>query len=168
MLEESARISRGAISPVDSLEIKKFDALFIPGGFGVAKNFSDFASKATEMTVDSVVAQVILNFYNSKKPIGATCIAPIVLAKVLGTVSAMPGIDLTLGKKGPDWPYSGSIEAASKFGNKVVSCDVDEICKDRYAKIITTPAYMKENAKPCEVFAGIEKRVKDVIKLTKE
>ena len=168
MLEESARISRGAISPVDSLEIKKFDALFIPGGFGVAKNFSDFASKATEMTVDSEVAQVILNFYNSKKPIGATCIAPIVLAKVLGTVSAMPGIDLTLGKKGPDWPYSGSIEAASKFGNKVVSCDVDEICKDRYAKIITTPAYMKENAKPCEVFDGIEKLVKEVIKLTKE
>ena len=168
MLEESARISRGAITPVTSLEIKNFDALFIPGGFGVAKNLSDFATKGTEMSVDIEVAKVILNFYNTKKPIGATCIAPIVLAKILGTVSANPGIDLTLGKKGNDWPYAGSIEAASKFGNKLVSCDVDEICKDRFSKIVTTPAYMKETAKPFEVFDGIEKLVKEVIKLTKE
>ena len=168
MLEESARISRGVISSITTLEIKNFDALFIPGGFGIAKNFSDFASKGTEMNVDNEVGNVILTFYNAKKPIGATCIAPIVLAKILGTVSANPGIDLTLGKKGNDWPYSQSIEAASKFGNKLVSCDVDEICKDRFSKIVTTPAYMKETAKPFEVFDGIEKLVREVIKLTKE
>jgi enhancing lycopene biosynthesis protein 2 len=168
MLEESARISRGSIRSLTDLEVKNFDALFIPGGFGIAKNFSDFASKGTSMNVDSDVSRVILSFYNAKKPIGATCIAPIVLAKIFGTTAANPGIDLTLGKKGEDWPYADSIEAASKLGNKVISCDVDEVCKDRFSKIVTTPAYMKGTAKPFEVFDGIERLVNEVIKLTKE
>ena len=43
VLVESARISRGAISPLSDLDASSADALIIPGGFGAAKNLSNFA-----------------------------------------------------------------------------------------------------------------------------
>ena len=166
-MEESARIARGAIKPISQLEVRNFSALFIPGGFGIAKNFSNFAEKGQDMQVDPEVSEVILSFYNTVKPIGAACIAPIILAKVLGTTSSKKGIDLTLGKKGSEWPYANTIDVANKFGNKVVNCDIDDICKDGLSKIITTPAYMKETANAYEVFQGIGKMVDEVIELAK-
>lgn len=165
MLEESARISRGDIKNVKDIEVKKFKALLIPGGFGIAKNFSDFAEKGKDFEVDPEISQVILSFYNAAKPIGATCIAPIILSKILGTTSGKKGIDLTLGKKGSEWPYADSIEVANKLGNKVVNCDIDDICKDSYSKVVTTPAYMKGTANPYEVYQGIGKLVDEVIRL---
>ncbi len=51
VLIEAARIARGEISDLDGIDCSKFDALIIPGGFGVAKNLSDFAFVGTEMTV---------------------------------------------------------------------------------------------------------------------
>lgn len=38
VLVESARIARGAISPLSQLEVNQFAALVFPGGFGAAKN----------------------------------------------------------------------------------------------------------------------------------
>lgn len=167
MMEESARISRGAIKPVTQLDVGSFNALFIPGGFGIAKNFSNYAEKGQDMQVDPEISEVILAFYNTVKPIGASCIAPIILAKILGTTSGKKGIDLTLGKKGSDWPYADSIEVANKFGNKAVNCDIDDICRDGFSKIVTTPAYMKDTANPYEVYQSIGKMVDEVIKLVK-
>jgi enhancing lycopene biosynthesis protein 2 len=51
VLEESARISRGNCKDLKELKAKDFDALIIPGGFGVAKNLSDFAFKGKDMVV---------------------------------------------------------------------------------------------------------------------
>ena len=117
--------------------------------------------------MDKEVEKALWGFFHAKKPIGATCIAPILLAKVFGTVKGNSGLDITLGKKGDEWPYSESIDIANTLGNKLIYCDVDEICKDRYHKIVTTPAYMKNNAQPHEVFDGIQKLVSEVIQLTK-
>ena len=39
VLEESARIARGKIQDLENLDMNKLDALILPGGFGVAKNF---------------------------------------------------------------------------------------------------------------------------------
>lgn len=36
VLVESARISRGQISPLSKLKASEFDAVFFPGGFGAA------------------------------------------------------------------------------------------------------------------------------------
>lgn len=163
MLEESARIARGNIKSISEMKPELYDALFIPGGFGIAKNFSNFASAGDKMEVDPEVAKAIWEFFHAKKPIGACCIAPVILARIFGTVSGKSGLDITLGKKGPEWPYAGSIEVANKYGNKLVDCDIDDICKDRYNNVVTTPAYMKENAKPHEVFDGIKKMVDEVI-----
>ena len=44
---------------------------------------------------------------------GFCCIAPILPAKIFGTKNGGPGMTLTLGKKGEDWPIgdvSGIIE----------------------------------------------------------
>ena len=35
-----------------SLKVNEFDAVFIPGGFGAAKNLSDFAVSGADMSVD--------------------------------------------------------------------------------------------------------------------
>ncbi|GMI30503.1 hypothetical protein TrRE_jg11749, partial [Triparma retinervis] len=43
VLVESARIARGAVSPLASLDSSSYDALVVPGGFGAAKNLSSFA-----------------------------------------------------------------------------------------------------------------------------
>ena len=117
------------------------------------------------MVVNKEVEEKLKLFFEKKKVIGATCIAPIVLARIFGTIFGGKGIDITLGRSGENWPYSGAIECASKFGNKLVMCDVDEICKDRYHNIVTTPAYMKGNAKPHEVFDGIKNMIDAVVKL---
>jgi enhancing lycopene biosynthesis protein 2 len=163
VLEESARIARGKVKPLSELNPEQFRALFLPGGFGVARNLSTFATDNQKFIVDKEVEKALWGFFHAKKPIGACCIAPILLAKVFGTISGNSGIDLTLGKKGSEWPYSSVIDLANKFGNHLVECDVEDICKDRFHKIFSTPAYMKEGATPYEVYTAIGKLVDEIV-----
>lgn len=167
VLEEAARLPRGAITALSELSPSHYDGLLMPGGFGAAKNLSSFVVKGKDMTVDSVLLEVIEEFYREKKPIGACCIAPIILAKVLGTSSGHSGVELTLGKRrtSEHWPFSMSIEVADGFGNSLIEKDVDDLHVDQVARIVTTPAYMKATALPCEVFEGIGKMVTEFIKL---
>lgn len=74
---------------------------------------------------------------------------------------------LTLGSRGDVWSFSGSIDAASGMGNNMHEKDVTEICVDETNRIVTTPAYMKDTAKPHEVYEGIEKLVKEIAKRVK-
>ena len=105
VLIESARISRGDIRNLAELNSKDYHALFMPGGFGAAKNWSNFAEKGPNFKVDEDIEKVLLSFYEEGKPIGACCIAPIILAKVLGKKN----VTLTLGKKTKEWEFSGTI-----------------------------------------------------------
>ena len=58
IMEESARIVRGVIKDVNDLNVNHYDALFLPGGFGCAKNLSDFANKGSDMEVDPEIERV--------------------------------------------------------------------------------------------------------------
>ena len=49
ILVESARIARGDVQDISHLEVGNFDALIIPGGFGVAKNLCTFAFEAAPL-----------------------------------------------------------------------------------------------------------------------
>lgn len=51
VLQESARIARGNISALSALEVENYDALLVPGGFGAAKNLSDWALKGISFTI---------------------------------------------------------------------------------------------------------------------
>ena len=158
VLQESARIARGEISDLANLDHTAFDALFVPGGFGAAKNLSDFGFKGAEMTVQPDVEKVLLDFHGSQKYIALCCISPILAAKVFGNAK------LTLGKRGDAWPYNGSIDAAASFGNEMVEVDINEIVVDEKNRIVTAPAYMKGTALPHQIYDNVEKMVREVVK----
>ena len=99
-------IGNSRSSGVKELSSENYDAVFFPGGFGAAKNLSDYASKGADLTVDKEVERVLLDFYKNMRPIGLACIAPILAAKVLGGAKKL---QLTVGSKGDKWPYQGTI-----------------------------------------------------------
>lgn len=145
VLTEAARIARGQIQDITKLEEKNFDAVAFPGGFGAAKNLCNWAEKGSACEVNPQVQKVILDFYNASKPIGAICIAPVLLAKVLGAKK----VTVTIGN---DPETAAEI---AKTGAIHEECPVDDYITDREHKVVTTPAYMYGEAKPHEVFKGI-------------
>lgn len=154
VLVESARIARGEVQDVASIKAGDIDALIIPGGFGAAKNLSDFAVSGPDATVNPEVNRLLLEMVDQKKPIGAICIAPATLTKVLGTLS--PNVTI-----GSDEGTAGAIEA---MGGVHTDCTVSEICYDEKNNIVTTPAYML-GPKIANVAEGIEKLVEKVVSL---
>lgn len=145
LLTEASRIARGQIQSLDKLQVKDFDAVVFPGGYGAAKNLSNWAEKGAQCEVNPEVKRVILDFHAASKPIGALCIAPVLIAKVLGDKK----VTVTIGD---DAATAAEIQ---KTGAVHEECPVDDYITDRESKIVTTPAYMYGNAKPNEVFAGI-------------
>jgi len=164
VMAESARIARGNVKPLDELKSGDFDALFIPGGFGAAKNLSDFGVKGGDMAVKDDVVGVVKDFHAAQKYMGLCCIAPVIAAKVLGTASGGPGTTLTMGGKGSEaeWPHQGAIDAAASFGNSMVETDVDGVVVDAANRIVTAPAYMKGTASSAEVYDSVKQMVDTV------
>lgn len=154
-LIESARICRGKIQPLTELHAQDFDALAFPGGFGAALHLCDWAKRGATCEVHPEVSRVIQDFHQKSKPIAAICIAPVLLAKVLGAKK----ITITLGES------AEAIKEVSKTGVVHETCPVDDFITDRDHKIITTPAYMHDNAKPHEVFLGISKLARELTEM---
>lgn len=155
VLVESARIARGDIKDIKELSAKQADALILPGGFGAALNLCNFGQKGPDCNANPEVERVVKEFYAAKKPIGAICIAPALIAKVLG----QNGIELTIGSD------AQTAAALEKMGAKHVNKAVDEIHVDQSNKIVSTPAYMLAK-NIAEVQAGVSKLVKQVIAWT--
>jgi len=132
VLVESARIARGAIQDVKDVSVKDIDALILPGGFGAAKNLSDFAIKGPDATVNPDIQRILDEMLSAKKPIGAICIAPATVAKAFEKHQ----VTVTVGN---DLQTASAIE---QTGSKHSQCTVDDICIDEEHNIITTPAYM--------------------------
>lgn len=153
--EESARICRGQLKSLEDLNESQFDALIIPGGFGAALHLSNWAKEGAGAQVNAHLEKVIKDFHQSSKPIGAMCIAPTILAKVLGDETATVTI-------GNDQETALEIE---KTGAHHESCDVTDYITDRENKLVTTPAYMYGDARPHDVFTGVRKMIKEVIEM---
>ena len=147
VLVESARLARGEISPLDELSASDFDALILPGGFGAAKNLSNYATAKSEMEVHEDLAELLIEFHDARKPIGLMCIAPVLVPKVLG-----PGIAVTIGT---DPEVCGCISA---MGGLHRSCAVDDIVVDFEHRLVTPPAYMLAT-RISEAALGINKLV---------
>ena len=154
VLVESARIARGEIKDLKDVQASDMDAIIIPGGFGAAKNLSDFAINNIQAQVHPDVQRIITDMINSQKPVGALCIAPATLTKAIADKQP----EVTIGN---DQETADLIE---KMGGKHVTCAVDQIHIDRDKKIVTTPAYMiGPNIK--DIATGIEKLVTEVLAL---
>lgn len=145
ILQEAGRIARGKIFTLDKLDENEFDGLIIPGGFGVAKNLSTFAFKGAEASVHSTVTSILKAFHQSKKPIGAICISPALLALTFGHFH--PNITL-----GSDVNIAKEIE---KTGTIHHVCQTSEIVVDKQNLFVTTPAYMDDQANLKDIFTGI-------------
>lgn len=140
-LVESARIARGDIKPLASLAPDEYDAVVFPGGFGAALTLCSFAIDGAECSVNPEVRKLIDEALENGKPIGAMCIAPVILARVI------PGARLTIGS------HPETAAAINAMGAEHVTCAVDDVVVDRERKIVTTPAYMLASG-PAEVFEG--------------
>ena len=93
VMVEAARISRGNIADLSDVNAGDFDAVFLPGGFGAAKNLCTFAVDGPDCSIDSDVQRVLQAFHSAGKPVGAVCIAPAVVVKALGAVTVTIGTD---------------------------------------------------------------------------
>ena len=147
--DESARIARGDIKPLAQFNPEHFDALALPGGMGAARNLSTFAFDGPNMTVRPDVEKAILDTFQLHKPVLAMCIAPMVLAKVLGP----KGVTLTLGQPCP------AADVAKQLGANVQNCTPTEVCKDEKNKVYTTPAYMVAT-RISEIFEGADNLIR--------
>ncbi len=156
ILSEAARLARGDVRSIDDLTVAGFDALIFPGGYGAAKNLSDFAFKGPEAEAQPEVVKVVKAFHAAGKPIGVICIAPAMLAAAFKGTSVHPLV--TVGEK------SESSDGVEGLGAKHEVCPVEGIVVDRANKIVSTPAYMYD-ATITGVFAGIGKLVETVLSL---
>jgi enhancing lycopene biosynthesis protein 2 len=156
ILVESARIARGNIRDIKDVKAADLDAVVFPGGFGAAKNLCDFAVKGAAATVHPEVARLLKEMAAAGKPIGAICIAPALIAAALGREYAPT---LTIGND------AGTAAEINKTGATHQECPVTGFVVDRQNKLVSTPAYMLAT-RISEVEDGIEKCVKEVIKLT--
>ena len=154
LLAEAARVARDGILNLAEYRAADYDALALPGGMGAARNLSTFATDGVQMTVLPDVERAILETYDAHKPICAMCIAPIVLAKVLGN----HGITLTLGQ-----PCAAST-AAEQMGAHHQCCQATDVAVDQEHRIVTTPAYMV-GTRISEIFDGADNMVAELAKM---
>lgn len=154
VLVESARIARGQVRDVRELHAKDFDALIMPGGFGVAKNLSDFATSGADCQVQADVLSAVQGFVQAGKPIGLMCISPALAARFFGQ-----GVLCTIGN---DADTAATLTA---MGTEHQECDVHDIVEDSRHKLVTTPAYMVAQS-ISDAASGIYKLVDRVLELT--
>ncbi|MCF8359022.1 MAG: isoprenoid biosynthesis glyoxalase ElbB [Prolixibacteraceae bacterium] len=152
VLAESARIARGDVKQLDTFEPSDFDVLIIPGGFGVAKNLCTFAIDGPGCSVNPETEKAIKRAHDAGIPIGALCISPALMARVLGEVTLTIGSD------------AGTAQAIESMGATHKNTAGDEIVVDAKNKIVTTPCYMLDS-KISTVFRGAENAVNALLEM---
>jgi enhancing lycopene biosynthesis protein 2 len=153
VLIEAARIARGKIKPLSDYKVSEFDALIFPGGFGVAKNLCDFAFKGVDCTVNPDVEKAVRSTVVAEKPIGALCISPVLISKILVDVEVTIGNEETA---------SSAIES---FGATHIEKTHGEIVYDPKYKLVTSPCYMLD-ATIDQIADGAQNVVKKILEIT--
>jgi len=86
------------------------------------------------------------------KPIGALCISPVLIARVLGNVTVTIGQD------------TGTAESIEKLGATHMNTEHGEVIIDKANKIVTTPCYMLD-ANITQIAEGADAVIKEIYKL---
>jgi len=152
VLVESARIARGNIKDLSEYSPKDYDAIIFPGGFGVAKNLCTFAFDGPDCSVNEVVEKVIRSTVVAEKPVGALCISPALIARILVDVEVTIGQD------------EGTAAAIETMGATHIKTTHGEIVVDEKYKVITTPCYML-NANISQIAEGANNVVAELLKM---
>lgn len=150
VLVESARIARGNISNLNTFKARDFDALIFPGGFGVAKNLCSWAFDGPDCSVNADVEKAIKDMVSLQKPVGALCISPVLIARLLGNVEVTIGSDV------------GTAVAVEKTGARHIITNHGEVVRDTHRPIFTTPCYMLD-ADIVQIATGADNIVKAIL-----
>ncbi|NLP05270.1 isoprenoid biosynthesis glyoxalase ElbB [Candidatus Fermentibacteria bacterium] len=150
--EESARIARGKVKPLESIKASDYDAVLFPGGMGAALTLCTYAQDGPSCSVLPGIEELVHSAHGAGKPIAAMCIAPMILARLL------PGVLLTLGRE------CEAAEHARAMGARHRECGALDAVVDASMKVVTTPAYMVAEG-PSEVLSGARRMVEELRKL---
>ncbi len=151
ILVESARIARGNIKPLTELKAEDYSGILFPGGFGAAKNLSTYAIDGENYTVDKEVERIVKEFHAAHKPITALCIAPVILAKVLGGT-------ITIGND------NATAKVLKDVGATHIIKEYNEVEVDEINMLVTNPCYMLADS-IFKVSQGVEAAVEAMIGL---
>ncbi|MCA9394703.1 MAG: isoprenoid biosynthesis glyoxalase ElbB [Candidatus Omnitrophica bacterium] len=133
VLVESARIARGKVKALREYRQEDFDYLMLPGGYGAALNLCTFAVDGTECGIHPEVERAVTTTHAAGKPIGALCIAPVLLAKLLDEVKVTVGNDEDVN------------QALKAMGATPQNTKAEEIVVDEKKKLVTGPCYMLDS-----------------------
>jgi enhancing lycopene biosynthesis protein 2 len=153
VLVESARIARGNVKPLSDFDGNEFDALIFPGGFGAAKNLSSVAFDGANATVNPYVEKVVKQMLDLGKPIGALCISPAFIARIIGDF-----VEVTIGSD------EGTASAINAMGGKHIKTTHGEVVIDKKYNVFTTPCYMLD-ATILDIEQGAMNVVKEMMKV---
>jgi enhancing lycopene biosynthesis protein 2 len=161
ILEEASRIARaGRCLDLAKADPGAYDALLLPGGAGVAKNLCSFAAEGPKAGVRPEVERFVRAFFDTGKPVGAICIAPALVALVAAGMGRSP--ELTLGAG------AGPAEAMEQLGARCRRVPSPrDIVVDEALNLVTTAAYMFDDARLSDVWTGIERCVTEVLRRVK-
>jgi enhancing lycopene biosynthesis protein 2 len=164
VLKEAARIARGNIRDIRTLDTHELNGLVIPGGFGAAKNLNRWAFEGPDGAIDAEVARVILEMVQAGKPIAALCMGPTVIAKALEGSGKHPSLTVGTTAKASPYDIAGISAGMEKIGTQAVFKSVQEIQIDLANKIISAPCYMME-ASIMEVRENIQLAINELFTL---
>ncbi|MDO4770146.1 MAG: isoprenoid biosynthesis glyoxalase ElbB [Brachymonas sp.] len=155
VLIESARIARGAVQPLSAFDASEFDALVIPGGLGAALNLSNFAALREHCTIQQDVANAVTSMHQAGKPIGAMCIAPVILAKLI------PGARLTIGQN------ATFAQACQNMWAEHRNASEGEVVVDTAKRLVSTPCYMLE-ASISQIYISAQSLTQELLKMVRQ
>lgn len=161
MLVEAARIARGNIQEISSVDPADLDALVIPGGFGSAKNFTKWAFEGPKGEILPEVKLLLVNLINIGKPIAALCVSPVVVAKALEDSTFKPNLTIGSSEAASEYEITGFQEGLSATGASTQNKLNNEILVDEKLKIVTAPCYMMETN-----LVTLRNNISDAVKAT--
>lgn len=160
VLVEAARIARGRIRDIASVRDTDIDALIFPGGSGVISVLSNYAEKGVICDVHPEVARLLKAMLARRRPMGFVCVAPILAARVLGPSA---GVRITFGSKACE-----EAKHAAVMGADVRPCPLREVLVDQKNRVLSTPAFMYDEARLMDVGMSIERLVKQMMSLARD
>ncbi|MCB2099799.1 MAG: isoprenoid biosynthesis glyoxalase ElbB [Rhodobacterales bacterium] len=155
VLVESARIARGAVKPLSDYDADAFDAIIFPGGFGAAKNLCSFAFDGADCTINPDVEAAVRATHAARKPIGALCIAPALMAKIFEHAEVTIGQD------------EGTAEAITAMGGQHIKTTHGQVVIDPRLRLATSPCYMLDSTIG-QIADGAENTVRTILEMVAE
>lgn len=160
-LSEAARLARGRIQPLTALNPADYAGLALPGGFGVAKNLSNFAQAGLQAGLHPQLLPILHAAVKAQQPILAMCAAPILVAMAARDLG-LKNTQLSVGAGG-----EALSQAIMAWGQSHIVCGVEHAYCDANHGFITVPAYMCADATPARVLQGAQAGVQMLHQLLK-